>query len=376
MDERGRMAGRYRIGVIGLGRMGRRYVAALTAHPRWELAWVCDRDTEQLSRARRQMPDLPVGTDAAAVLGQRNVDAVGVFTLADARPALIAAALDHGLHVLAEKPLAATIAEEEALLQRIEAGDRLVAVNLFNRNTWYHRAMVDFVRSGQLGQLVSIDVAHLTPDLLPTEGHQPEGAPFHDCGMHYVDLARWYADAEYGDWHAQGLRLWEWAQPWWVDVHGHFTNGAIFRIAQTFAYGQGAQTITARSHLEATGTHGVVRMQHDFQTVVVDYHGMDHTSSVQGRYEGKKLDVLAGLFAESIDRGHNVGFPTARDSVTASRIAQAMVEDAAQDAPVVGSHQQLLAALDHKTRLRQQGRAFPEAVLHPDGVSAIRPGET
>ncbi|MFN8512503.1 MAG: Gfo/Idh/MocA family oxidoreductase [Chloroflexia bacterium] len=63
------------------------------------------------------------------MIGARGgANAVGIFTLADARPHLIRRALDHGLHVLAEKPLGATLAEEEALLRTIEASDRLIAV--------------------------------------------------------------------------------------------------------------------------------------------------------------------------------------------------------------------------------------------------------
>ncbi|MFN8512502.1 MAG: hypothetical protein U0841_07910 [Chloroflexia bacterium] len=131
--------------------------------------------------------------------------------------------------------------------------------------------MRDFIAAGQIGQLAILDIAHLTPDLLPTEGHQPEGPPFHDCGMHYVDLARWYAESEYADWHAQGLRIWAWPDPWWVDAHGSFQNGVVFSVTQGFCYGQGAETITARSTFEAIGTHGVVRMRHDFREVVVDF---------------------------------------------------------------------------------------------------------
>ena len=31
--------------------------------------------------------------------------------------------------------------------------------------------------------------------LVPGEGHEHEGPAFHDCGMHYVDIARWYAES-------------------------------------------------------------------------------------------------------------------------------------------------------------------------------------
>ena len=56
--------------------------------------------------------------------------------------------------------------------------------------------------------------------------------------MHYVDVARWYAGAEYATWHAQGLCLWGHPDPWWVDVHGTFSNDIVFSITQGFTFGQ------------------------------------------------------------------------------------------------------------------------------------------
>jgi predicted dehydrogenase len=360
------MPRRYRIGIIGLGTMGWRHFDALRRHPRWELAWACDRDPGRLAAARDALPGLATGDDAATMIARGEADAVGVFTLADARPGLIRLALEHGLHILAEKPLAATVAEEEALLRAIEASGRLVAVNLFNRNARYHHAIRDFIAAGELGQLAILDIAHLTPDLLPGEGHGPEGPPFHDCGMHYVDLARWYAGAEYATWHAQGLRMWAWPDPWWVDVHGSFANGVIFHLAQGFCYGQGAETITTRSGLEAVGTLGVAHMRHDFREVVVELHGATRTETLRGPYGGKQLDILADRFADSLDAGRNVGFPTARDSVIASRVAWEMLDFArAYAAPIVGGPDDLARVIRHKAALREAGRAFPEAVLAP-----------
>ena len=55
------------------------------------------------------VPDVPSLADAVVAIGQGGVDAVLLATSADARPALIRAALSQGLHVLAEKPLAGTV---------------------------------------------------------------------------------------------------------------------------------------------------------------------------------------------------------------------------------------------------------------------------
>ena len=255
-----------------------------------------------------------------------------------------------------------TADDEVALLADIEAAEQVVGVNLFNRSTPYHRALVELAHRGDLGELLSIDVAHLTPDLLPSEGHLAEGAPFHDCGMHYVDLACMCAGSMIADWHAQGLRIWNWPDPWWVDVHGHFANGALFHIAQTFAYGQGAARITARNEVEVTGTHGVVRLQHDFRTVTVEVRARRGSGMWEWPYAGKKLDVLLEDFAAVIE-GADTPLPTARTAVDASRLAQAMVDAATVNAPVVAGEPGLREALTHKAALRSRGAAFPEGVL-------------
>ena len=97
---------------------------------------------------------------------------------------------------------------------------------------------------------------------------------------------------------------------------------------------------------------------------MVECHGVSRTETRRGPYEGKKLDVLAGQLAESIDAGRNTGFPTPRDSVIASHVAQAMLDFARERAPVVGTPDDLARVLEHKAALRRAGRAFPEGVLH------------
>lgn len=352
------------MGVVGLGLMGRRHLEAVVESDQWEAVWAADPNSEALAAAERLVPEVPCYSDAVAAMDRDDVDAVLLATSADARPRLVEAALSRRLHVLAEKPLASTVEDEVALLGRIEGSNRVVGVNLFNRSTPYHRALVELVRAGNLGDILAISVAHLTPDLLPTEAHSAEGPPFHDCGMHYVDLASWYAASPIASWHAQGLRVWGWPDPWWVDVHGAFANGSIFRVAQTFAYGQGAARITARNEVEVTGTHGVIRMQHDFRTVTADVNTRSHSAVWRWPYAGKKLDILLRDFAAEI-AGTRTPLPSARAAVEASMLAQAMVDMATSSAPVVADRNGLRDMLRHKSALRGRGAAFPEGVLNP-----------
>ncbi len=346
---------RIRIGVIGFGRMGRGFVSVMQQSDRWEVAVICDCNPAARELAARTVPTAKTVADPEAIFGDSslNLACVGLFTLADARPGQIRRALKQGLHVLAEKPIGPNAALERELLREIEASNRLVAVNMFNRNAWYHKEMQAFIAEGEIGNLAIIRVCHMTPGHMPTEGHDPEGPPFHDCGMHYVDVARWYAASEYQSWHAQGIRMWGHKDPWWVQCHGHFQNGVVFDITQGFVYGHLAKEQTHNCYVDAIGTKGIVRMRHNFVDATVEMHGLNHTVHKTGMFNDKKLDVMCDVFARSIVAGKNLGFPTVRDSVIASEVSWAMLNDAmANQPPVVGTSEELAQILEHRRNLR------------------------
>jgi predicted dehydrogenase len=155
------MGRRYRIGVIGFGRMGRGFVAAMLgggANPIWEVAAICDVDPLSRTEAQQMVPGARVTADPESVFTDKSLEVVGLFTLADSRPAMIRRALAEKKHIIAEKPIAADIKTEWELVKEIEASDRLVAVNLFNRNAWYHKEIQQYIAEGAIGELGIIRV--------------------------------------------------------------------------------------------------------------------------------------------------------------------------------------------------------------------------
>ena len=101
------MARKIRAGIIGYGRMGRQFVSAMQQNQLWEIAAIHDisRNTREL--ARWEVPSANIPDSPDAIFMDPSIDAVGLFTLADARPELIRQALANHKHVLAEKPLGA-----------------------------------------------------------------------------------------------------------------------------------------------------------------------------------------------------------------------------------------------------------------------------
>ena len=112
-----------RVGVFGTGAMGRNHVRLLSSLPGAELVGIYDPKPEAAEAAARdhgarvfpRLEDLAGEIEAAVV-------AAPTVAHADMGCAL----LDRGLHVLIEKPLAASLEEADRLLR--SAGDRVLAV--------------------------------------------------------------------------------------------------------------------------------------------------------------------------------------------------------------------------------------------------------
>src|SRR5215475_13704528 len=138
------MAKRLRAGILGYGRMGRGFVAAMQQNKLWEISAVYDINPAARQLARRNVPGAAIHEAPDPIFADPSIDVVGLFTLADARPQQLQQALATGKHVLAEKPLGADVGTEWQLVREIQASNLFVAVNLFNRNAWYHKEIHRF----------------------------------------------------------------------------------------------------------------------------------------------------------------------------------------------------------------------------------------
>jgi predicted dehydrogenase len=99
------MPKKLRAGILGYGRTGREFVAAMRRNELWDVAAEYDICGRARQLARQQIPSAAIHDTPDAIFGDASIDAVGLFTLADARPQQIRQALAHRKHVLAEKPI-------------------------------------------------------------------------------------------------------------------------------------------------------------------------------------------------------------------------------------------------------------------------------
>ena len=318
-----------KIGIIGLGRMGRFYLNELQKNGKYDISYICDINEASRELAHQLSPNSIVTSNEDEIFNDPSVQAVVLCTLANFRKEQIEKAVRTGKHIISEKPIADTIEREWEVVELVKNYDRITTVNLYLRNSWYHNTIKSFIESGEIGQLAILRICHMTPGLAPGEGHEYEGPAFHDCGMHYVDIARWYAGCDFKTWHAQGINMWNYKDPWWIQCHGTFESGVVFDITQGFVYGQLAKDQIHNSYIDIIGTKGVARMTHDFKTAKVSLHGVTQTQELEKPFGGKNIDRLVALFAESIENGkRNPSLPEMRDSAISSEYAWTFLENA------------------------------------------------
>ena len=143
---------RVRVGVIGVGNMGSAHCKWLLDHSQLVLTAVAD-----VIEARRAPwtadPAVEVFESGQALIRSGACSAVIVATPHFSHVALASAALQAGLHVLVEKPIAAEIKDAEQLLKMPKADGQILALMFNQRTNPAYGAIRDWVKEETFGPL-------------------------------------------------------------------------------------------------------------------------------------------------------------------------------------------------------------------------------
>jgi len=200
MTRRGRMNSALRIGIAGLGRLGRRHAQNLAQRvPNAELVAACSPVADELKWAQETLGVRKLYTEYTALLGDDDVDAVFVVTPTSLHPGQIIQALSAGKHVFCEKPLALELAECRRVEAEAAKHPRLKVMIGYGRrfDPSYSDAYAK-IRAGLIGAPFLVRSQNL--DMNDASGFFVRFAPtsggiFLDCSVHDIDLARWFLGA-------------------------------------------------------------------------------------------------------------------------------------------------------------------------------------
>ncbi len=178
------------VAVIGCGYWGPKLARNFSTLPGVALRAVCDKDPARLADLNRLYPALRAETEAAAVFGSPDIDAVAICTPVHTHAELARNALEAGLHVLVEKPLTNSLADAEALVELAESKHLTLQVD----HTFVHSPAVQSVRQmidrGDLGTLLYLDSVRINLGLFQTDV-----SVVWDLAAHDVSIINYLVDA-------------------------------------------------------------------------------------------------------------------------------------------------------------------------------------
>ncbi len=190
-----------RVGVVGTGAVSQLvHLPLLKERPDVEVLAVADQD-ESKARAIASRFGVERVLDDDALFADGDVEAVLICTPNHLHEAQAVAALQAGLHVLVERPLALTAAGCRRVLDAAEAAKRSVVVGMSHRFRPDVAALRAFVGGGELGRPYAARVAWMNRQVnvrRTTWRQRPDeagGGAFMDLGVQSLDLGLWLLES-------------------------------------------------------------------------------------------------------------------------------------------------------------------------------------
>lgn len=179
-----------RVGLLAYGAIGHEHNRAVQSLPEWELTAVCDVNPERIAAARQLAPSALGYSDAEAMLESGQVDLVVISTPPNTHYQWAHKALENGIHVVLEKPMALTAVECDGLLSLAADSGLALVVYQNRRFDPDYVTMRRLIREGAIGELFSYEGfvgGYARPcDYWHSDAEISGGATF-DWGSHYID---------------------------------------------------------------------------------------------------------------------------------------------------------------------------------------------
>lgn len=189
----------YKIALIGCGRMGAAHLENLYCKSNIQIQYVCDTDACRANQFAKQFNAAFAETDWRTVVSAKDVDIVIIATPPTAHLTIVSACLQNGKHVLCEKPIAANYQDGAEAVRLIKAHPECkVLIGYILRHNKTYQTVAKMIQEGAIGSPIVMRMTqnHHTMNWKRYLNLICETSPIIDCGVHYVDVMRWFTGEE------------------------------------------------------------------------------------------------------------------------------------------------------------------------------------
>jgi predicted dehydrogenase len=189
------MTAALRVGVVGLGWAGQQHLAAYHSHPDTEIVALAGLEDGPRARLARRYGIEHTVADWKDLLKVVGLDAVSVCVPTFLHAPIAIAALERGVHVLSEKPIALNAPEAQRMVKAARKADRVLDVAFNHRQRGDIQKLKALIDEGRLGRPYYAKAWWLRRTGIPTIGswftraELAGGGPLVDIGVHLLDYS-------------------------------------------------------------------------------------------------------------------------------------------------------------------------------------------
>lgn len=201
-----------RVAIVGTGHRAWGHIAVLKTIPGYEIAALADPTPEFLDRAATLAPGAARYSDYRKLLAERkDLDAVIVITPNFLHAEVTIAALEHGLDVLCEKPMATSVEDANRMAAAAGKAGKILYIGCQKRFSPAHLKMQELAAAGALGKIQFVSANLFRGDWNPRSWKytdpktgvstnwryltRTEGSALLEDGIHEMDTLNWIINA-------------------------------------------------------------------------------------------------------------------------------------------------------------------------------------
>ena len=321
--------------LFGAGFIGTIHGNNIAAHPRAELQYIYDVNTDAAEQLAARL-GAKVATSPEQIWDS-GVEAVLIASSTNTHADLLSGAIKAKKAVYCEKPIDLNIDRVKEVVQQAQHVDVPILIGFSRRFDPNHLGLREAVQNGDIGKLEMMHLTSRGPQPPPISYVKVSGGQFRDQTIHFFDLARWIAGDDPVEVYATGAALVDPAIGEAGDIDTSMliltmAGGALCHIdnSRRAEYGYDER-------IEAFGSKGMAQSRRKPTREVSLYTGTKVVSD--GLHPGwfERMEPSFGLaldaFIKAVE-GEKTDYPNLLDGLQAQMIAEAAIESLHANKPV------------------------------------------
>ena len=200
---------KYGVALIGCGQMGEVHLSRIYCKENVCIKFLCDKNLSKAEDLKRKYFGENISDNVEECILSKDVDIVIIATYPSTHLELLKLCLENGKHVICEKPITNNLEDGRDFVNLVKQHPECkVLIGHILRHNITYKTVAKMIQNGDIGFPIIMRMVqnHHTMNWERYLNLIKETSPIIDCGVHYMDVMRWFTGEEITEVSAIGSR--------------------------------------------------------------------------------------------------------------------------------------------------------------------------